>query len=185
MIDFAQLKLEDGMIIRPEIICKIEKGFFQSGGSWTCYRRNYFSVVLQYSLGGTYPQAPLYLTKSEGGGNNRQERSMTEQVQALGVCLSAAVDGANGKVVELIQHTPKRDKGPQSSVKIAKILPAPASRTPRQNTDLHGYNSANYGVSPATPNVVQDPPLLPMQGVTDSNSADVVSFHSFSGDRHL
>ena len=179
VVDFGQLKLEDGTVVKPEILCKIEKGFFQSAdGNWTCYRRNYFSVVLQYSLGGTYPQAPLYLTKSEGrSSSSRQERTMTEQVQALGVCLSAAVDGPNGKVVELIQHTPKRDKGPQSPVRVAKILPTPAARVPRQNSDLHGYSTGNYGVSPATSNVVQDPPLLPMQSAPDSTSSDVVGLH--------
>jgi meiosis-specific transcription factor NDT80 len=176
VVDQCQLKLEDGTVVKPEILCKIEKGFFQSAdGSWTCYRRNYFSVMLQYSLGGTYPQAPLYLTKTEGRTSTRQERTITEQVQALGVCLSAAVDGPNGKVVELIQHTPKRDKGPQSAVKIAKVLPTPAARVPRQTSDLHGYSAANYGVSPANSTVVQDPPLLPMQSAPDANSSDVVS----------
>jgi meiosis-specific transcription factor NDT80 len=186
VVEYAQLKLDDGTIVKPEILCKIEKGFFQSAdGSWTCYRRNYFSVMLQYSLAGTYPQAPLYLTRPEGrSSSSRPERTITEQVKALGVCLSAAVDGPNGKVVELIQHTPKRDKGPQSQVRVAKILPMLAARVHRQNSDLHGYSSSNYGVSPATSNVVQDPPLLPLQNAADSHSSDVVSTQSTSKFKH-
>src|SRR5690349_8950521 len=41
--------------IDPSINAIIDKGFFQSDGQWTCYRRNYFSVICSYSL---FPQEP-------------------------------------------------------------------------------------------------------------------------------
>ncbi|KAF3938974.1 hypothetical protein ABW19_dt0203535 [Dactylella cylindrospora] len=109
----------EGHIIRPEIHARIDKGFFLSDNDWTCYRRNYFSVGCSYSL---YPQpsGPLYLQRHVG----------LDPVNGFAVKISAAVEGAGGKPVELVQHTPKRDKGPQMQPSFIKLVPQ--SATPSQ-----------------------------------------------------
>ncbi len=119
----------DGHTVQPQIEAKIEKGFFYSSDNcWTCYRRNYFSVQCSYSLS-PYPSSrPLYL--AESGQKTHQP------IQALGICLSAAVDGPSGKSIELVQHTPKRDKGPQNPIHITKLSPTPPF-LPLQGVDHH------------------------------------------------
>jgi len=41
--------------------------------------------------------------------------------------ISAVVDGSGGKAIELVQHTPKRDKGPQGKPDRVKLSPQPAA----------------------------------------------------------
>ncbi|KAF3923138.1 hypothetical protein ABW20_dc0107753 [Dactylellina cionopaga] len=106
----------EGHIIRPDLHARIDKGFFLSDSDWTCYRRNYFSVGCSYSL---YPQpnGPIYLQTNLG----------LENIHGFAVKISAAVEGAGGKPVELVQHTPKRDKGPQMQPGFIKLVPQSAS----------------------------------------------------------
>ncbi|KAJ6258475.1 hypothetical protein Dda_6517 [Drechslerella dactyloides] len=50
-----------------------------------------------------------------------------EHINAFAVKISAAVEGAGGKPVELVQHTPKRDKGPQMQPSFIRLIPQSAS----------------------------------------------------------
>jgi meiosis-specific transcription factor NDT80 len=136
----------DGCAVRPEIICKIEKGFFYSlENSWTCYRRNYFSVSCSYAI---EPQAEgiLYIRK-------KSDRHDTEAkpVQALAMKLSASTDGTNSRLIDLVQHTPKRDKGPQLKVSHTKLYPVSKSNAVSTATSYSGgtysYQNANGPLS--------------------------------------
>lgn len=106
-----------GSEVRAELQAKIDKGFFKADQDWTCYRRNYFSVAVYYTLQPPCdPTAePLFL--------RRANASAPERIQALAVCITARVNGEDGKVIELVQHTPKRDKGPTSAPDKIKLLP--------------------------------------------------------------
>lgn len=103
----------EGADVTPRIYAKVEKGFFLSPSdrSWTCYRRNYFSVVTSFELHPCIANGRIMLN-----GN---------LVRATGMRLAAVVDGHQGKKVELIQHTPKRDQGPKTTIEIVKIAPTP------------------------------------------------------------
>ena len=137
----------DGTAVVPNIEAKIEKGFFWSVDQvWTCYRRNYFAVNVSYSLSPWCSGARLYLT--QGGGKG------PEQIQSLAVSLAAAVDGAGGKNIELIQHTPKRDKGPQLSMKKELLSPTPPGKS---------HEHSNYGLSTFHQSSQIAGPSLPMQ----------------------
>jgi len=115
-----QLTASDGHIVRADIQARVDKGFFLADRDWTCYRRNYFSVVCSYSLSpATYAQ-PLYLRRSPN--------SPSEPIIGFAMCISAVVDQPGGKTVELVQHTPKRDKGPQHKPNKIKLSPQPAER---------------------------------------------------------
>ncbi len=102
-----------GLSVQVELQAKIDKGFFQTDPEqdWTCYRRNYFSVDCSYSLKPCYNPAsePLYLGR--------------DRIQAFAMCISARVDGEEGKVIDLVQHTPKRDKGPMGRPEKVKLMP--------------------------------------------------------------
>jgi len=120
---FSDITLDDGTPVRPEIHCHIEKGFFMSSdNSWTCYRRNYFAVDGSYSLHPP-PRSRLFLK--------------SKPIQSLALDLSACVDGIGAKAVDLVQHTPKRDKGPQLAPRPVTLLPKNLQGT----TDLRTTHS--------------------------------------------
>lgn len=115
-----QLSAADGILIRPEINARVDKGFFLSDRDWTCYRRNYFSVICSYSLSPSTHSMPLYLRRSTN--------SAPEPILAFAMCISATVEPIpSGKTVELVQHTPKRDKGPQQKPGKIKLSAQPAT----------------------------------------------------------
>ncbi|MCJ1370663.1 hypothetical protein MMC20_001876 [Loxospora ochrophaea] len=105
--------------VQPEIHAKIDKGFFKADSDWTCYRRNYFSVACAYTL------KPAVDTNSQSLYLYRTP-NQAEQIRSLSMCITAKVDGEEGKLVELVQHTPKRDKGPMASPQMTQLNPHPA-----------------------------------------------------------
>ncbi|CAO3663910.1 unnamed protein product [Rhizopus stolonifer] len=108
---FDILYCSDKTSLAPiQIDAKMDRGFFLANDEWTCYRRNYFQVSATFSLGQC--SSTYYVQTSQG----------LEPVQRFLMAPSARV--ANGeKVIELVQQTAKRDKGPQ-------FKPAPKSIFP-------------------------------------------------------
>ena len=106
-----------GVEVRAELHAKIDKGFFKADQDWTCYRRNYFSVACWYTLQPPCDPAaePLYL--------RRAGATSHERIHSFAVCITARVNGEDGKVIDLVQHTPKRDKGPIGRPEKQKLLP--------------------------------------------------------------
>lgn len=146
--------------ISPNVDAKIEKGFFVSSDScWTCYRRNYFAVQCSYQLTPHLQNEPHYLVKD----------GKQHQIQAMAMSLSARVDGTGGKSIELVQHTPKRDKGPQSQITITRLCPTPPGgklgHLPHAET--HGYSMMGYG---GAINGHISPPYFPLQSIPDPNA---------------
>lgn len=91
-----------------QIHAKMDRGFFRADQDWTCYRRNYFQVSATFDVHGTNymlqgPEVPCLL---------RAENQEIHQVDFFSIGVSAHVSGSDKKI-ELVQHTPKRDKGPQ------------------------------------------------------------------------
>ncbi|KAJ2503358.1 hypothetical protein GGH96_000379 [Coemansia sp. RSA 1972] len=81
---------------------QVDRGFFISDSDWTCYRRNYFQVSCMFTLSGATAESPVYVVGDNG----------LQLVQQFRIGIGARVSGNSGGV-ELVQHTPKRDKGPQ------------------------------------------------------------------------
>jgi len=111
------LETSDHHVIKPEIFGRIDKGFFQADGDWTCYRRNYFSLVCSYTLTPNIPNGSIYLLQPHGG--------QGPQVHSFAMSIAAVVDGRGGKSIDLVQHTPKRDKGPQDKPARISLAPRP------------------------------------------------------------
>ena len=128
------LQASDGQIIRPEIFARIDKGFFIAENDWTCYRRNYFSVNCSFSFHPAIPNSNIHLFFPLGS---------SPPVIGFTLSIAAVVDGRGGKSIELIQHTPQRDKGPL--VKPARIdvapRPPPAAGMYGGDTGLGGSRS--------------------------------------------
>lgn len=86
----------------------MDRGFFRAEQDWTCYRRNYFQVSATFDVHGINyilqgPEVPCLI---------RTENQEIHQVDFFSIGVSARVTGSD-KRIELVQHTPKRDKGPQ------------------------------------------------------------------------
>lgn len=99
-----------------DIDARIDKGFFKSDQDWTCYRRNYFSVACSYTL------KPCN-TKMEPFCLQKSPREPNVTIQSFAICISARVDSEEGKSIELVQHTPKRDKGPTGQPERVRLRP--------------------------------------------------------------
>jgi meiosis-specific transcription factor NDT80 len=158
----------EGSTATPNIEAKIEKGFFYSGDRvWTCYRRNYFAVNVSFGLQPWISNARLYLDQGNGKG--------PEQIQSMAVSLAAAVDGASGKTIELIQHTPKRDKGPQLAMKKELLAPTP----PGKSHEHGGYGLNNFHQTSAVSG-----PQLPLQNEGDASQQYSPTSHANSNYQH-
>ena len=113
---FNRVRDFKGVGVNVDLQAKIDKGFFKADQDWTCYRRNYFAVMVHYLLKPYSTKSePLYLDQSGGGGS--------ERIVSFAACIVARVDGEDGKVIELVQHTPKRDKGPMGRPEKVRLLP--------------------------------------------------------------
>lgn len=158
----------EGTTITPNIDAKIEKGFFFSSDRvWTCYRRNYFSVNVSFGLSPWIPNARMYYDPGNG--------KKSEQIQSMAISLAAAVDGAAGKTIELIQHTPKRDKGPQLPMKKELLAPTPPGKTHEHG----GYGLNNFHQSQGAAG-----PQLPLQTDNDTSPSYSPTSHGGSNYQH-
>ncbi|KAF2637447.1 p53-like transcription factor [Massarina eburnea CBS 473.64] len=159
----------DGQAIVPTIEAKIEKGFFWSGDRvWTCYRRNYFAVNAHYTLHPWVANGRLYLNQ---GANKPQEL-----IQSMAVSLAAAVDGTGGKSIELIQHTPKRDKGPQLAMKKELLAPTPPGKS-HDHTSSYAMNNFHQASQVTGPS-------LPLQNETEPSQQYSPASHANSNFQH-
>lgn len=114
-----------------KIAAKIDRGFFLASNDWTCYRRNYFQLSASFGIQGLdssiHSEVPCLL---ERNGELLAVRSFL-------VCIGAQIQNGE-KVIELVQHTPKRDKGPQ-------ITPRPTHI--RAGGDLNANSPGSYVIT--------------------------------------
>ncbi|KAI7866815.1 hypothetical protein BDF14DRAFT_1808231 [Spinellus fusiger] len=86
---------------------KIDRGFFLADNDWTCYRRNYFQVSSTFMLQGigmVYEGQDLPCMV--------EYENTLHPVRCFMLGISSRIANSD-KLITLIQHTPKRDKGPQ------------------------------------------------------------------------
>lgn len=108
-------------VLTVRVQSKMDRGFFMADNDWTCYRRNYFQVSSVFSIHGfnqyysmNDPQQPQQIfVQSEG---------TLAPVQRFLLGVTSRVANSD-KEIELIQHTPKRDKGPQCRPEPKPITP--------------------------------------------------------------
>ncbi|KAJ4389932.1 hypothetical protein N0V93_007405 [Gnomoniopsis smithogilvyi] len=126
-----------GSHIKPEINGTIDKGFFLADNEWTCYRRNYFSCICSFHIpSSTHPQATLQFTPSGS--------SQSYQVAGWAMSISAVVSENDAHTIELVQHTPKRDKGPIVPPEKIRLNP----KTPQAaHHPLGHYGGADMGLA--------------------------------------
>ncbi|CAG8524413.1 4451_t:CDS:2, partial [Scutellospora calospora] len=107
---------------------KVDRGFFLADNDWTCYRRNYFQISSAFSISSaTHPvneaDVPCLL----------EVDGQFHTVSQFLLGITARVSNSDKKI-ELVQHTPKRDKGPQ-------MVPVPKTIRPGGNLNLSSVGS--------------------------------------------
>ncbi|KAI9027223.1 hypothetical protein CLU79DRAFT_30475 [Phycomyces nitens] len=100
--------LDRTTLMVPRIQAKMDRGFFLFYNDWTCYRRNYFQVSGAFSIQGLNH----YYADTEPQCLVQKEDGTFSNILRFYLGISARVSNSD-KEIELIQHTPKRDKGPQ------------------------------------------------------------------------
>ncbi|KAK6440570.1 hypothetical protein LTR95_003196 [Oleoguttula sp. CCFEE 5521] len=149
----------EGEPITPNIHANVEKGFFFAPDKkWTCYRRNYFSVICSFDLHPMINNGRLEIKRN----------GVAERVQAMGMKLTAAVDGSAGKNIELVLHTPKRDNGPKLKMDVFKVAPSPAPGRIDHTVSPHGVYTVPMQTFHPTGQIPG--PYLPLQHTLEDNS---------------
>ena len=90
-----------------DIQARIDKGFFLHDNDWTCYRRNYFQVSGCFNMGFSHTG-----NSCDAAGQYVAVGDKLYKISGYRMGLSAHMLG-NEKAIGLVQHTSKRDKGPQ------------------------------------------------------------------------
>lgn len=115
---------------------RIDRGFDYINGEWIGYKRNYFTLVCSFGVHnmGTHEflNGSFSVTMLEG-----QRLSLT--IRYFAVRLVAACDEDKSEI-NLVQHTAKRDKGPQFAPPIHALIP---SELPNHQTIREASNVRN------------------------------------------
>lgn len=119
VVEYATDPSAQGTPVKIEINGSIDKGFFLADDDWTCYRRNYFSCVCSYHLTPHYTNVPLQFIPTGS--------QPVFPVVAFAMSISAVVADNDNQAIDLVQHTPKRDKGPLCRPDKVRLAPKPIS----------------------------------------------------------
>lgn len=147
LTSFGTLQYTDGsqggpVPVKIDINGNIDKGFFEAEGDWTCYRRNYFSCICSYSLTPWVASSPMQFVQDNGP---------TYSIHAFAMCISAVIAESPNKI-ELVQHTPKRDKGPTEEPQKVRLQPKQQQQPSQLGLYPHdngmGPSSRMYGADP-------------------------------------
>lgn len=104
----------------PQVQARIDRGFeLASSGNWIGYKRNYFTLVAAFDLDidfATFANSGFYtIRNTEHGQENVPIKHFAISIQAK--CSETEAQ------VSLVQHTPKRDKGPQNPPSVFAAVP--------------------------------------------------------------
>ncbi|KAM3486892.1 hypothetical protein MY8738_000018 [Beauveria namnaoensis] len=107
-----------GPTVDIKIASLVHKNFFFNRQFWTCYRRNYMACNCSYSITPYFPGVHLAFKHSQ--------ESAAVPILGFAMFISAVVADHPHQEIPIIQHTPKRDRGPIS--KPTKQLMGPRNR---------------------------------------------------------
>jgi meiosis-specific transcription factor NDT80 len=125
--------------IKVDISGVIDKGFFVADNEWTCYRRNYFSCVCSFSLTPMLHNTPIHFLPTGS--------TQAYSVYGFAMCISAVVSDNDSHTIELVQHTPKRDKGPIAKPEKVRLSPKPPQASHHPLSSLYAGPDGSLGSS--------------------------------------
>lgn len=123
--------------LNPHIEARIDRGFESAAnGKWIGYKRNYFTLVVAFDLGidmDAFTGTKFYTSRNLTVGSE----DVPIEYFALNIDVKCSDPDAQ---VSLVQHTPKRDKGPQNP---PPVFPAVPGRLPDHETVKESCNKRN------------------------------------------
>jgi len=122
-----ELQTSSRKVLKPDILPRIENGFFMEDNDWTCYQRDTSLLRCSYMLTPSMPKDPMHVYVT----------SHHFQVHNFAVAVSAVKDGRDGKPIELVQqnqHRPKSDRYENALRTNLALLPSPTG----ENSSLFG-----------------------------------------------
>lgn len=123
--------------IFPELESRIDRGFeLGEAGNWIGYKRNYFTMVLTFNFRG-WNLDRFTENQYEVLDKNDPSRRLPVRYFALSVLAKCSDPEVS---IGLVQHTPKRDKGPQYS---PPVYPAVPGNLPDHQTVKASCNKRN------------------------------------------
>lgn len=121
----------------PQIDCRLDRGFeLGEAGNWIGYKRNYFTMVLAFTFHNWSMDAFVENRYQVMDKNNPENRLQVSHfvLSVLAKCSDPEVQ------IGLVQHTPKRDKGPQYK---PPVYPAVPGSLPDHQTVMASSNKRN------------------------------------------
>lgn len=109
-----------GVVVKPVILGRIDRGFNRANDDWIGYKRNYLSLVAGFHFEGQSNEESLK-SKYSIANVNGNGKSMWVRYFQLGLCSECPSD-LKFKV-SLVHNTAKRDHGPQSTPPNYNIIP--------------------------------------------------------------
>lgn len=121
----------------PQIDCRLDRGFeLGEAGNWIGYKRNYFTMVLAFTFH-NWSMDAFVENKYEVMDKNDPEN----RLQVSHFVLSVLAKCSDPEIqIGLVQHTPKRDKGPQYK---PPVYPAVPGNLPDHQTVKASSNKRN------------------------------------------
>ncbi|KAJ8145394.1 hypothetical protein OY671_001539 [Metschnikowia pulcherrima] len=104
--------------LTPQISARLDRGFDMIEGEWIGYKRNYFTLVAAFQFAGQ----PLDITETDQFHHLDAEGTLSE-IYAFKLSLTSVCLEDDSTAVTLVQHTAKRDRGPQSSPPLYHAVP--------------------------------------------------------------
>ena len=111
-----------GQNISLKIIPRIDRGFDNIDNEWVGYKRNYFTLVTSFQVRNYSIEKFLESTYQVTFVENFYRQ--TANIKYFAVKIKARTDDECTEI-NLIQHTAKRDKGPQFAPELCPLIPSP------------------------------------------------------------
>lgn len=135
---------ETGEQLNLKMRQRIDRGFDHIGEDWVGYKRNYFTLVSAFEVNGwCFEELLKYsfsTTISPCPANNLDNNEVDLKILYFAVKIKATDD--NNNEIQLVQHTAKRDKGPQFTPDICPLIPSklPNHQVIREASNVRNIN---------------------------------------------
>lgn len=123
-------------LVFPKILARIDRGFDLDKDTWIGYKRNYFTVVAAF---GFESQQHDYVSREKFYTVDKKDQPININhfaIKIAAICCDSMVD------ISLIQHTAKRDRGPQSAPPLVTMVPGdlPGHEVIKKSSNIRNKN---------------------------------------------
>ena len=132
------IDLHSGRQVLFQIHPRIDRGFDSIEDEWVGYKRNYFTLVSSFEAQGY--SLDDFLNSSFQLSASQLFCGQTVPIKYFAMIIRAKTDDSEMARIKLVQHTAKRDKGPQFEPQVCPLIP---SQLPRHQVIREASNVRN------------------------------------------